>query len=246
VSLRVPIIRGLIDRRILVNYRCTPEPLAELLPPPFRPKLVRGFGIAGICLIRLRHVRPRGFPAIVGISSENAAHRIAVEWEDAGQIHEGVYIPRRDSGSRLNHLLGGRVFPGVRHRARFDVRETGDALHVALSSDDREVRVSVDGTVADALPGDSVFANLEEASTFFRGGSVGYSPAANDGALDGMELCTQSWEITPLHVSNVCSSFFENPERFPSGSTTFDNALLMRGIEHEWHGRDTLYCGRVA
>ena len=39
---------------------------------------------------------------------ENAAHRIAVEWDDGGTIRTGVYIPRRDSSSYLNVLAGGR------------------------------------------------------------------------------------------------------------------------------------------
>src|SRR5689334_11593045 len=53
----VPVIRGVIDRRILLNYRVDSKVLARLLPPPFRPKLVGGYGIVGACLIRLSHLR---------------------------------------------------------------------------------------------------------------------------------------------------------------------------------------------
>ena len=102
--MRIPVMRGLIDRRILVNFRVDPEVLSRLLPPPFRPQLVQGKGMAGICLIRLRQLRPRWLPAFAGITSENAAHRIAVEWDDHGTTHSGVYIPRRDSSSLLNCL----------------------------------------------------------------------------------------------------------------------------------------------
>jgi len=38
--MQIPVIRGLIDRRILVNYRVDPDVLARFLPPPFRPLLV--------------------------------------------------------------------------------------------------------------------------------------------------------------------------------------------------------------
>jgi hypothetical protein len=79
--MRIPVIRGVIDRRILVNYRVDPNVLARLLPAPFRPKVVHGVGLVGICLIRLKKVRPTFLPSWLGISSENAAHRVAVEWE---------------------------------------------------------------------------------------------------------------------------------------------------------------------
>ncbi|HXT52418.1 MAG TPA: DUF2071 domain-containing protein, partial [Thermoanaerobaculia bacterium] len=99
--MRIPVIRGVIERRILVNFRVDPAALAAVLPEPLRPKLVGGYGIGGICLIRLRDIRPRLVPKAFGIRSDNAAHRIAVEWPGGG---EGVYVPRRDTNSRLNSL----------------------------------------------------------------------------------------------------------------------------------------------
>ncbi len=49
----LPAVRGVIDRRILANYRVEPDALRELLPEPFEPQTVDGWGIGGICLIRL-------------------------------------------------------------------------------------------------------------------------------------------------------------------------------------------------
>ena len=51
--MRLPAISGIIDRRILANYRIDPEVMAKALPSPFRPQLVNGWAIGGICLIRL-------------------------------------------------------------------------------------------------------------------------------------------------------------------------------------------------
>ena len=64
--MQIPVIRGVIDRRILVNYRVDAAVLARLLPAPFRPKLVNGAGMAGVCLIRLRDIRPRFLPRWLG------------------------------------------------------------------------------------------------------------------------------------------------------------------------------------
>jgi len=233
--MRFPALRGVIDRRILVNYRVDPDVLAAILPAPFRPKLVEGSGIAGICLIRLAHLRPRGLPAILGLTSENAAHRIAVEWEEQGQRREGVYIPRRDSASRLNTWLGGRIVPGFHQHARFRVAEQADHLYVALDSDDRQTHVVVEGDVAEALPPTSVFKSVAEASAFFEGGSVDYSPARSGDSVQGIRLQAFTWQVVPLAIRQVESSFFEDPQQFPPGTCTFDCALLMRGIEHAWY-----------
>lgn len=232
----LPAVRGVIDRRILANYRVEPDALREVLPEPFEPQTVDGWGVGGICLIRLVDERPRYVPPVFGTTSENAAHRIAVEWEEDGERRSGVYVPRRDSDSRLNTLLGGRLFAGDYHRASFDSLTAGDRYAVSMHSDDGEVSVSVAGTTTDALPDDSVFGSVAEASEFFREGSVGFSPG-RDG-YDAIELCAFEWAVTPLSVESVESSFFE--EQFPSGAVAFDDALLMTDIAHEWRERESV------
>jgi hypothetical protein len=46
---------------------------------------------------------------------------------------------------------------------------------------------------------------------------------------------TLRWEMSPLHVNELHSAFFQGGERFPVKAAQFDCALLMRGIPHEWH-----------
>ena len=91
------------------------------------------------------------------------------------------------------------------------------------------------------LPASSRFATLAEASGFFEPGSLGYSVTSNQRRLDGVRLKTRTWQVEPLQVEDVYSSFFANEKAFPSGSICFDCALLMRNIEHEWHSAPDLY-----
>jgi hypothetical protein len=246
MSMQLPAIQGVIDRRMLVNYRLDPMVAARVIPPPFRPKLVNGYAIGGICLIRLKHIRPSFLPIVAGMGSENAAHRFAVEWDRDGERHQGVYIPRRDTNSRLSSLADGRLFPGEHHHARFDVSETDDRLSLKLLSDDRQVQVEVIAHLTDRMPAESVFSSLDEASEFFRNGSLGYSATADGARFDGLELCCKTWSVTPLAVESAQSSFFDDPEKFPPGSAVLDCALLMRGVEHEWHAREEMCCAAPA
>lgn len=240
--MKIPTMQGVIDRRILANYHVDPDVLAKVLPKPFRPKVVKGKGIAGICLIRLKQIRPRFLPAFFGISSENAAHRIAVEWDENGLTKEGVYIPRRDTSSRLNTIVGGRLFPGVHHHAQFQVKENGDHYSVIMESDDDDTHVAVEGSLTTNWPNESVFNSIQEASHFFECGSLGYSATRTSGEYDGLELRTMNWDVKSLVVERMESSFFGNEKQFLKGSVEFDCALLMQNIQHEWRGRSSL-CG---
>lgn len=229
----IPAVRAVMARRILVNFRVQPAAVADLLPQPFRPKLVKGWAMGGICLIRLENMRPAWLPHAFGVSSENAAHRIAVEWTEHGCLREGVFIPRRDTNSLLNRVSGGRLFPGVHHHAEFRCANSDTRFAVALRSRDGETRVNVAARVTHDWPSGSVFGSLAEASSFFRGGGCGWSPSSNC-ALEGVELHTENWTMVALAVEQVESSYFSDPRHFPSGTVEFDCALLMCGIEHEW------------
>jgi hypothetical protein len=237
----LPVIGGLIERRILVNFRVVPCVLERILPPPFRPQLVHGWGMAGICLIRLRHMRPRGWPAFLGISSENAAHRIAVEWEANGELHAGVFIPRRDTSSWLNVLAGGRLFPGAHHQAEFRVAEGEGRFRIQMRGR-YGTHLSLSARSTGHLPSASVFRSLEDASKFFERGSLGYSVTTEAGRFDGLALRSYRWQIEPLAVERIDSSFFADERCFPRGTVEFDNALLMRNIPHEWHASEPLCC----
>ena len=225
-----------------MNFRVAPDVMQRQLPSRFRPKLHAGAAIAGVCLIRLEHIRPLGLPGFLGISSENAAHRIAVFWEDdQGATQEGVFIPRRDTNSVFNRLAGGRVFPGEHHAARFSVENSGGRIALDMKSDDGEVVVHIKGKVSADLPGSSRFGSLAEASRFFEPGSLGYSATGESTRLDGLTLKTKTWRVEALEVEHVFSSYFADEKKFPKGSVEFDCALLMRDIEHEWHSAPDLY-----
>ena len=235
--MKISAIKGIIERRILINYRVDTDIISNMLPAPFKPKTYRGKAIAGICLIRLKKIRPKGFPGLISISSENGAHRIAVQWKENGAIRDAVFIPRRDTSSRINSLVGGRIFPGRHHYARFDVREENGHYHVGFQSADGTT-IAIDADKATHFATDSIFENIENASEFFECGSVGYSPSGNK--FDGLNLKTLNWKVQPLDVLNVQSTFFEDEAMFPKGSVHFDNALLMTHIEHEWHALGSL------
>ncbi len=78
--MEAPALAAVMERRIPVNYRVDPDLLGSYLPTPFRPVLVGGHGVAGVCLIRLGRIRPAGLPA-ARLRSENAAQRAAMCWD---------------------------------------------------------------------------------------------------------------------------------------------------------------------
>jgi len=234
-----------VARRVMVNYWLDAAVARRLVPAPLTPQIVNGYAVAGICLIRLEHVRPRGIPAAFGMASENAAHRIAVWYPRENGRQPGVFIWRRETDSPLIRQLGGRLFPGKHNLAEFHVTESADGLDYHIRTEDRRADLRLRVRYSEEWGASALFRRFDDACDFFRAADGGFWCSLEEGSLDGgsfevMPACSQRWEMSPLRVESADARFFRNPVHFPMGSVALDSAVLMRGIASQWvEVRDT-------
>jgi hypothetical protein len=231
----LPVLEGVIARRVLVNFSVDPAVAAALVPRPLTPALRNGFAVAGICLIRLERLRPKGVPGVIGLASENMAHRIAIRYPTAEGPRDGVFIWRRDTDQALTSLLGGRLFPGVHRRAAFRVSEGAGTLAMEVETQEGLADVSLSLRDAAAWAPTRLFETFADVMEFFRKGDCGFSCSLDGERLEGMQLRTLSWSMQPLAADGVRAAFYADARRFPPEAIRFDGAVLMRGIPHEWH-----------
>lgn len=229
-------IIGKINHRILSNYRIEPQVAQSVLPKEFKPKLINGFAIGGICQVSLSDMRPNGLPVIAGTNSHNAAHRIAV----ISPAGEGVYIPRRDTNSILNSISGGRIFPGIYMKSDFKVITDGRRYKVNIRDTYGKTIMNIECSISEKLNQSSVFEDIDEISDFFKYGNIGWSRNRTDDGYDAIELKTAGWKMEPLKVNDQFSAYFNDETIFPKGSVTFDSAMIMRNLEHSWISREGL------
>jgi hypothetical protein len=221
-------LRAQVRRRLLVTYRMDPVVARQLVPEPFRPQIVDGSAVAGVCMIGLRSVRPGWLVPRFGIRTENVAHRVAVEWDEDGRTRSGVYIVERHSSSLLPVIAGGRMFPGVQKRARFRLDETASRFRVQMSAPG--IEVAVDARLGGAWTS-SLFPTVEAASAFYRDGSVGWSPRRDGTGVEPLELTSSDWAVEPAELLSVHSSFFD---AMPEGAAVFDSVVAMRDLPFVW------------
>lgn len=217
-------VRAHLRRRLLVSYRIDPEVARTIVPAPLRPQLVAGQALGGFCVLGLEAIRPRWMPATLGLRSENAAHRMAVEWDANGATHTGVYILERHSTAWHAVLFGGRLFPGVHRRARFTAVESGERYAMTMDAEDEHIEADVE------VGGDwqsGFFATVGEASDFYRSGRIGWSPGIDGRTLEAVALAADDWAVEPARVNRVKSSFFES---LPAGSAVLDHVVVMRDL----------------
>lgn len=239
-------INSVIERRVLLNYRLSVQVARELLPGRLRPQIVRGSAVAGTCFIRLGQARPMGFPAALGWRIENAAHRIAVEWDGPSGTERGVYLPQQYTNSKISAVAAGQLLPGPQQYGIFDIQESDSTFQLAMHSGSEFASAKV---VKTEHWQSQLFETQQASSDFFEASPIGWaSPVNRTNPVDrasavkrtssatsdrvrGVRLSTQHWSTSALAVQQLESSFFQ---KLPPGTAIFDHALLMQKIPAVW------------
>ncbi|MFF1540640.1 DUF2071 domain-containing protein [Microbacterium sp. NPDC058269] len=228
MNLLMRTLRGRMRRRLLLTYRVDPAVAREIIPAPFRPQLVDGSAVGGVCLIALTELRPGWVRPRWGITTENAAHRFAVEWDEGGATRTGVYVIERHSSGVVPVIGGGRFFPGMQRRARFETEETDARFQVRMLASDASV--SADVEVVEEWES-TLFPTVDDASRFYRSGAVGWSPRRDGRGAEAVELSSTRWAVDAGRVNEIRSSFFDG---LPRGAAQIDSALVMRDVPVTW------------
>lgn len=217
-------VRAHLRRRLLISYRLDPAVAESLLPEGFRPQLLDGSALAGVCVLGLESIRPTWSRRRWGLRSENAAHRMAVEWDGPAGVEQGVFIFQRHSSAWHPVLFGGRLFPGVHRKARFRIAEDRNRYAVEMTAGGHSLAADVE------VGGDwssTVFASVDEASAFYRAGRVGWSLAHDGESVEPVALTADTWRIEAARLHSLRSSFFD---ALPEGSAVFDSVVVMRDL----------------
>ena len=240
--MQLPVIRGVIDRRILVNYRVDPGVLAALLPAPFRPKLVAASGMVG----RLpdppeARCGPRFLPPLAGDLLRERRPPRRRRMGRGGRRREGVFVPRRDTDSRLNRLGGRAALPRrPLTTPAFTVRGDGRPLPRRPPQRRRRTSLSVVGGVNAAVAGGVGLRLARGGLRLLRGGLAGVLRDAPARPARGAGAAAPRWRVEPLAGRAGGVQLLRGPVALPAGVGRVRLALLMRGIDHEWHVRGEL------
>jgi hypothetical protein len=99
-------------------------------------------------------------------------------------LRPGVFVWRRETDQRLVELLGGRLFPGVHYRARFQVSEDEDRLAMTVTSEDSKADVCFSAKASGQWQQTPTFDTFDEVSEFFRKGDCGFSCSLRGNQLE--------------------------------------------------------------
>jgi hypothetical protein len=153
----------------LFTYHTPAEEARRLLPAPLKAVTHHGYAFWNVVVCRVRQMRPRHFPARIGVSYWHVAYRLYVRLSPAdGDAIEGLYFVRSDCDNPLMSLAGNLLTDFRFHTAPVRVTERDNAVDIAVRSSQAPAQARLQLGIPPSLPPDSAFASLEEAEAFLK------------------------------------------------------------------------------
>ena len=235
---------GRLDPCVLIAYRAPAERLRPLLPPGLELLAHGSWAFLGVVVSRVRRMRPRGLPRILGLSYGHVAYRLYARATLAdGRCVDGIHFLRSDVDSRLMSL-GGNLLTEFRFHAG-TVQLASDAAGVALDVSSRDgggdAHLRVSSGVAD--PAESCFASADEAARVLTYRPLGL--ACDGGVLKVAQVLRDEWRWreTPVHVEAARWAFLERL----GVPFHLERATRVEPIDYRWRlgGREQLAAKRT-
>lgn len=201
---------GKLDRCWLFTYRTSARLARSLLPQPLEPVTHAGYAFWNIVVCHISAMRPRHFPAFLGIGYWHLAYRLYVRLPLAqNKAIEGLYFLRSECDHRVMELLGNLLTDFRFHAAQLWIQQDQEALEIHVESPDAPAYARLLPDVAPQHDPRSAFASLDEAATFLKykpyGISVDQAGRANVVHITRDEL---AWRSRLVRVAAADWAFF--------------------------------------
>jgi len=222
-------VRGHISHGLLVNYRISPQALAEFDLGPLDWDLHKGAAFLSVCLLRYKHLGPAWLPRpLQRLGPHEVLYRLAVRDHRSDNALRGFLSLLNQSSSRLLVAAGRRMgwHKFTHAQVRLDVRDG------MLSVDAPGTRFAASLSSRHfATPATSLFENLHEAESYLLNPATDIS-VGPDGTTRLQPVSRSHWKATFLEPSEA---HFELLEPWVSaGLLEYDSALYIRDVRQSW------------
>jgi hypothetical protein len=222
---------GTIERCWLFTYQTPVDEARSLVPCELELVTREGYAFWNIVVCRARAMRPKGFPALMGVSYWHVAYRFYVRFHpESGPPVEGLYFIRSDCDSRLMAWMGNLLTDYNFHPAAIEVSEQAPLIRVSLRSADCPAEVTLDASKPPGLPAHSLFSSVEEAAAFLKYKPFGISlDTAGRASVVAIRRDEAAWESRLIHVVSADWRFFEGKTARP------EICCEVAPIDYQWN-----------
>ncbi|HET9505736.1 MAG TPA: DUF2071 domain-containing protein [Hymenobacter sp.] len=223
-------VEAFFERSLVLTFAAPAAEVQALLPAPLVPDTWQNeWGFLAVALVQTRHLRPQGFPALLGQDFTLVGYRAFVRYvTPAAKRLRGLYILRSETDRRRMALLGN-VFTHYGYvTTDINLTDANGGLTATSRQGDFQIQTTAPAPNV-ALPVGSPFASWAEARRF--AGPLPFTFSVEGERIIIIEGVREHWQPTPAAVAQAHVGFLQ---KLPLSQLVLANAFELRDVPYHW------------
>lgn len=226
-------VEAFFESSLVLSFAIPKDQIQSIIPPcleldTFNDK----WGFIAVAMVQTKHLRPKGFPRILGNDFFLIGYRVFVKYiNNAGKRLRGLYILRSETDKKKMELIGN-IFTHYNYLTT-DIQQIkkDGTTEINSSSSNFKVIIDTSGKVNVDLPKCSPFTDWKEARRF--AGPLPYTFTYNQETKKVLiiEGVRENWIPTPVSVLDYSFSFLD---KMKLQDVNLANAFIIQNIPYYW------------
>jgi hypothetical protein len=226
-------VEAFFESSLVLTFAIPKEQIQSIIPPCLELETFHDkSGFIAVAMVQTKHLRPKGFPKILGNDFFLIGYRVFVKYvNNAGKRLRGLYILKSETDKKEMEFFGN-IFTHYKYTTT-DIHHTkqNGTLEINSLSSDFKVIIDTSNKENIALPDDSPFSDWKEARRF--AGPLPFTFTFNPETKRVLiiEGVRENWIPTPVSVIDYNFSFFD---KMTLHDIHLANAFIIKNIPYYW------------
>ena len=226
-------VEAFFESSLVLTFAIPKEQIQPIIPAcleldTFNEK----WGFIAVAMVQTKHLRPKGFPKILGNDFFLIGYRVFVKYVNkAGKRLRGLYILKSETDKSKMELLGN-IFTHYKYTTT-GIHQAKQNGTIEISSINSGFKVFIDTCDKEniALPVGSPFSDWKEARRFAGPLPFTFTFNAETNEVLIIEGVRENWIPTPVSVVDYSFSFLT---KMKLHDVKLANAFIIKNIPYSW------------
>lgn len=225
-------IQAHFDYSVVLSYAISGKNVEHLLPPFLTLDLWKDeFAFFTVALVKVKGLRPKGFPSFMGRDFHLVGHRLFVQYvNEKGKRLRGLYILKSQT-DKESMVKVGNMLTHYRYE-KINLQSIDSGAEIRICKDENELIRVGRGDENTSLPKDSVFSNWKEARRFAGPLPFTFSALPEENKVLLVQGVRSHWEPTPLEVKELTLDLSAYPFL---KDARLSNAFIVENVPYHWN-----------
>lgn len=226
-------VKAFFTQSVVVTCAVEKSILEKLIPAPLQLDTFQNhWGFVAMALVETQHLRPKGFPTLLGNDFTLIGYRIFVRYTNTkGKNLRGLYILKSETDKRKMEFLGN-IFTNYKYKT-IDIQKTTKTNCVLFQSEtgrfNMRFKTNVESDIR--LPQNSPFVDWKEARRF--AGPLPFTFSVDDVNQEVIivEGKRAFWQPKPIQILDFSSDYLN---QLTNSQFQLASGFIVENIPYEW------------